>query len=190
MLAPRLCLLSVLSAVTSPTVLPRCPHQDLQFAFPNGLTVRESDTGEGDALLWVADSRNACIRQLLIQDVPDDKGDGAEAAETDGRPQSQPALPSPSPARLPSQRPGTSPGFLETFGPSPVAVPPFARPEPGLVDAPRQTQVMASSSLVGGVAAPDPDRDAEEGEHADPMRRGNANGTFEAATLAGTKSPY
>ena len=28
----------------------------LEFAFPNGLCVRESDTGDGDAILWVRNS--------------------------------------------------------------------------------------------------------------------------------------
>lgn len=161
--------------------------------------VRESDTGEDGAILWVADSRNACIRQLVIDDdsYADDPGEGAEA-EVDGRPQSQPSRPSPSapPRSLPpSQRPATSPGFLETGGPSPVAVRPHARPAPRF-DVPVRTKVVACWSLVGGAAARDADRDAdrdaEEGEHADPMRRGNDNGTFEAATLEQPvkKGPY
>lgn len=163
------------------------PRKDLQFAFPNGLTVRESDTGDEEAILWVADSRNACIRQLLIDDEPyeDPVEKSNEDHDTDGRPQSQPTMHPPGTENhhlSASHRPLTSPAFLETGGPSPVAVPPFTVGEPRS-GVPMKTRVIACESLIGGAEPPDPDRDPEEGGHPDPMRRGNNNGSFEDATL-------
>jgi len=163
------------------------PRKDLQFAFPNGLTVRESDTGDEEAILWVADSRNACIRQLLIDDEPyeDPIEKSKDDNDADGRPQSQPSMHSAgteSHHLSASHRPLTSPAFLETGGPSPVAVPPFTVGEPRS-GVPMKTKVIACESLIGGAEPPDPDRDPEEGDHPDPMRRGNINGSFEDATL-------
>lgn len=134
----------------------------------------------------MADSRNACIRQLLIDDelYEDQEVDASNEEGANNRPQSQPSMHSPVHENnlSPSQRPLTSPAFLETGGPSPVAVPPFTvqEPRPGV---PMKTKVVSCESLVGGAEPPDPDRDPEEGDHPDPMRRGNANGSFEEATV-------